>query len=174
MKKLLSQTCRIVSERQEKCLSSREYANLQKRYRNILTRGSREVPEIPPKPKGKRGKIAKADAHNLLEQLKKHETAVLLFAKERHVPFTNNKVERAPYGQSETESTGVFPKTTICSCILSNPQLSANYGCSGSQPACCHSDCLAQQNRTLIVMGVSSYFIFCNRLIHNLLPLCKW
>ena len=94
MKKLLRETCRIVAERQKKCLTDKEYANLQKRYRNILTRGGKELPEIPEKPKGKRGRIAKSDAHNLWERLAKHESAVLLFAKDPHVPFTNNRAER--------------------------------------------------------------------------------
>ncbi|BCL61447.1 hypothetical protein DGMP_21400 [Desulfomarina profundi] len=83
-----------MSKREDKCLTEKEYANLQKRYRNNLTRGCKELPEIPPKPKNQRGKIAKSDAHNLLERLQKYETAVLLFAKERHVPFTNNRAER--------------------------------------------------------------------------------
>jgi transposase len=43
---------------------------------------------------GKRGKMAKSDAHNLCERLKEHEQAVLLFAKEGHVAFTNNRAER--------------------------------------------------------------------------------
>ena len=47
-----------------------------------------------PGTKGKRGRIAKSDAHNLWERLKKHEQAVLLFAKESTVPFTNNRAER--------------------------------------------------------------------------------
>ena len=94
MKRLLQETCRIVAKREEKCLTDKEYANLQKRYRNILTRGGKELPEIPPKPKGKRGKMAKSDAHNLWERLKKYETAVLLFAKDPYVPFTNNRAER--------------------------------------------------------------------------------
>lgn len=94
MKKLLQETCYRVAESKGKCLTDTEYANLQKRYRNILTRGGNELPEIPPKPKGKRGKMAKSDAHNLWERLKKHETAVLLFAKEPYVPFTNNRAER--------------------------------------------------------------------------------
>ncbi len=38
--------------------------------------------------------MAKSDAHNLWERLKEHETAVLLFAKDPHVPFTNNRAER--------------------------------------------------------------------------------
>ncbi|MCU7850409.1 MAG: transposase [Candidatus Thiodiazotropha sp. (ex Lucinoma kastoroae)] len=49
---------------------------------------------MPPKPSGKWGKIAKSDAHNLWERLKKHETAVLLFANDPPVAFTNNGAER--------------------------------------------------------------------------------
>lgn len=94
MKRLLQQTCARVSTRKRKKLNRREYANLQKRYRNILTRGEKELPPIPPKQNGKRGRIAKSDAHNLWERLKEHETAVLLFAKESYVAFTNNRAER--------------------------------------------------------------------------------
>ena len=94
MKRLLKETCANVSRSEEKRLTDKELANLQKRYRNILTRGEKELPPIPPKPSGKRGKLAKSDAHNLWERLKKHETAVLLFAKEPHVAFTNNRAER--------------------------------------------------------------------------------
>lgn len=91
MKRLLQETCKKVSVRTEKRLSDNELVNLQKRYRNTLTRGEKELPIIPPKPSGKRGKLAKSDAHNLWERLKKHEAAVLLFAKDRHVSFTNNR-----------------------------------------------------------------------------------
>ena len=94
MKRLLQETCVIVAKRKCKKLSRREYKNLQKRYRNILTRGEKELPPIPPKQNGKRGRIAKSDAHNLWERLKRHETAVLLFAKMPHVAFTNNRAER--------------------------------------------------------------------------------
>ncbi len=94
MKKLLQETCHIVSKREERCLTEKEYANLQKRFRNIMTRGSKELPEVPPKPKGRRGKMAKSDAHNLWERFEKYEIAILLFAKESHVPFTNNRAER--------------------------------------------------------------------------------
>jgi transposase len=69
-------------------------ANLQKRYRNIITRGESELPPIPKKPSGKRGKIAKSDAHNLWERLKNNESSVLFFAKKSEVSFTNNRAER--------------------------------------------------------------------------------
>jgi transposase len=94
MKSLLLETCKKISDRKSKKLSPKEYANLQKRYRNILTRGEKELPAIPAKPNGKRGKIAKSDAHNLWERLQKYESAVLLFAKNSEVPFTNNRAEQ--------------------------------------------------------------------------------
>ena len=43
MKKLLQETCRKVAEREEKCLTEKEYANLKKRYRNILTQDPAEA-----------------------------------------------------------------------------------------------------------------------------------
>lgn len=59
-----------------------------------LFRGEKELPPIPVRQNGKRGRIAKSDAHNLWERLKRHETTVLLFAKLAHVAFTNNRAER--------------------------------------------------------------------------------
>ncbi len=94
MKRLLQHTCWRVSQRKTKKLTRREFHNLQKHYRNLLTRGENELPPIPPRHNGKRGRIAKSDAHNLWERLKAHQSAVLLFAKESHVPFTNNRAER--------------------------------------------------------------------------------
>lgn len=94
MKRLLQQTCKQVSASEAKRLTDRELANLQKRYRNILTRGLKALPALPERPSGKRGRLAKSDAHNLWERLKKHEAAVLLFARDPHVAFTNNRAER--------------------------------------------------------------------------------
>lgn len=94
MKRLLKETCVRVANAEHKCLSERDYANLQKHYRNIITRGEKQLPPIPPKPSGKRGRLAKSDAHNLWERMKNHEAAVLMFAKDPHVAFTNNRAER--------------------------------------------------------------------------------
>lgn len=94
MKRLLQETCHRVSQRNEKRLTEEDYKNLQKRYRNILTRGEKELPPIPSRQNGRRGRIAKSDAHNLWERLHKYEKSVLLFAKEPHVAFTNNRAER--------------------------------------------------------------------------------
>ncbi len=86
--------CSAITTSTEKCLKEAEYKNLQKRYRNILTRGEKELPEILQNPTGRRGKIAKSDAHNLWDRLKDYEAAVLLFARHGHVSFTNNRAER--------------------------------------------------------------------------------
>lgn len=94
MKRLLQETCKEVSGRQQKKLTAEEYSQLQKRYRNIITRGEKELPAIPAKPSGQRGKMAKSAAHNLWERLKTYEAAVLLFAKDGDVSFTNNRAER--------------------------------------------------------------------------------
>jgi len=94
MKRLLQETCKKVSARKEKYLSDKELANLQKRYRNILIRGEKELPEIPPQAEKRLGKLARSDAHNLWDRFKKYEAAVLLFAKDPHVSFTNTRAER--------------------------------------------------------------------------------
>jgi transposase len=83
-----------VAKRPSKCLAQTEYKNLRKRYRNILTRGEKELPPIPPGHNAKPGRVAKSDAHNLRERLKRYQAAVLLFARLPHVPFTNNRAER--------------------------------------------------------------------------------
>jgi transposase len=94
MKRLLRKTCATVAKRKNKRLIWAEYKALRRHYRNILKRGEKELPPIPPRQNGKRGRIAKSDAHNLWERMKKYEEAILLFAKEPHVAFTNNRAER--------------------------------------------------------------------------------
>lgn len=94
MKRLLKDTCAKVSKSEQKKLLDEDYFNLQKRFRNIMARGEKELPTVPPKPSGKRGRIAKSDAHNLWERIRDNEQAVLLFAKDPHVSFTNNRAER--------------------------------------------------------------------------------
>jgi transposase len=93
MKRLLLTTCKKVSRRQTKKLSAKEYIALQRCYRNILTRGKKELPVMLTRQHA-RGRIAKSDAHNLWERLCKYEAAVLLFAKNAEVSFTNNRAEQ--------------------------------------------------------------------------------
>ena len=83
--RLLLGACHQVSKR-DKMLSAGEYKAL--RNATILTQGASELPPVPPRQNGQRGKVAKSDAHNLWERLKNYETAVLRFAKHPDVAFT--------------------------------------------------------------------------------------
>lgn len=116
MKTLLQQTCAEVSRRKRKKLTAREYANLQKRYRNILTRGAKELPPIPERVSGQRGRVAKSDAHNLWERMSEHEQAVLLFAQNADVSFTNNRAERdLRMGKVKQKVSGCFRQERLAS-----------------------------------------------------------
>lgn len=117
MKKLLQETCKTVSRRANKKLKNGEIKNLQKRYRNILTRAEKELPEVVKKQSGKRGRVAKSDAHNLWERLKNHEQAVLLFAKDSAVSFTNNRAERdLRMGKVKQKVSGCFRTEFYAKC----------------------------------------------------------
>jgi len=67
MKSLLQKTCFDVSKSDNKCLTESEFSKLQSKYREILARGKKELPPMPVRPSGKRGRLAKSDAHNLWE-----------------------------------------------------------------------------------------------------------
>ncbi len=93
MTKLLQETCHRVKASKAKALTEEECRAIRKRYRTILTQGARELPEIPPRKSGQRGRIAKTDAHNLHERLTEYEDEVLRFMRDPHVSFTNNRSE---------------------------------------------------------------------------------
>ncbi len=94
LKRTLQKSCKMVSNSETKCLSDNSYLKLARLYEKILADGNKEMPEVLKKSSGKRGRIAKSDAHNLWERLAKYQNAVLLFAKNPDVPFTNNRAER--------------------------------------------------------------------------------
>lgn len=75
MKRLLKQTGACVDKSPAKYLSDPDYKNLCKRYRNVLTRGGKELPPIPVRRNVKRGLVAELDAHNLRERFKCYEEA---------------------------------------------------------------------------------------------------
>ncbi len=64
------------------------------RYRKIIEEGLSYNP-LPPKVRGKRGRIRKGSTINLLERLRDRETQILLFAVKKEVPFDNNESERS-------------------------------------------------------------------------------
>jgi len=132
MKRLLKETALAVKQTPDKCLDDKQYANLQKRYRTILTRGEKELPPLPSRPSGKRGRLAKSEAQNLWERLKRHEQSVLLFAREPHVAFTNNRAERdVRMAKVKQKVSGCFRTTRYAEAycrISSYLQTTANLG----------------------------------------------
>jgi len=67
--------------------------NLEKRFDSICSLGDDTEP-IPIKMPGKKGKPKKTKPRNLVERFIKHKDAVLAFAFNKEVPFTNNLAER--------------------------------------------------------------------------------
>jgi len=70
----------------------KEMGEFDLRYNEILKEAEAEEP--PPEKVNRRGKLKRTRGRNLLERLKKHREAVLLFATQAEVPFTNNQAER--------------------------------------------------------------------------------
>ena len=69
-----------------------EIGKYEKKYEAILKSGDKEEP--PPKRTSQKGKWKRTKGRNLLERMSKYRESVLLFAKRKEVPFTNNQAER--------------------------------------------------------------------------------
>jgi transposase len=75
-------------------LNDQEYAEFEKEYMEILSRGRAEQPPPVPKPEGQKGRQAKSKSLNLINRLEKHKESVLAFLRSEEVPFTNNRAEQ--------------------------------------------------------------------------------
>lgn len=96
LKKLLLSMKRATDEANtqgKRCLSPPEIAHFTARFLALLDEGDQVHPSIPT-PKGKRGRAKQHPARNLLDRLRKHQQAVLLFLERLDVPFDNNQAER--------------------------------------------------------------------------------
>ena len=67
---------------------------VRRRCRTILAQGGGELPEIPPRPKGRRGRVAGSDAHSLHGRLGRHGGSGPRFMADPDVSFTDNAGER--------------------------------------------------------------------------------
>ena len=94
MHKLLREICHAVNESETGVLSEAEYRRYRERYRTILTQGGKELPEIPRRREGMRGRIARSIGHNLHDRLLKYEGSILCFMSDPDVSFTNNTGEQ--------------------------------------------------------------------------------
>jgi transposase len=78
-----------------------------KKYKDILEKANKECP-VPPKVTGKRGRIKKSKAGNLLERFMDYENDVLRFMENIETPFTNN------LGENDIRMTKVQQKISGC------------------------------------------------------------
>ena len=73
-------------------LNENEQKKKLKRYRDIIKQGGYECPiYVPSKGSKNKGRVKQTKERNLLDRLKDYEDEVLLFMKDREVPFTNNQ-----------------------------------------------------------------------------------
>lgn len=70
----------------------KDFKGYEKRYERLLKQAEKEEP--PPEKINDRGKWKRTKGRNLFERMKKHQKAILRFAVEEKVPFTNNQAER--------------------------------------------------------------------------------
>ena len=75
------------------CERIKNQFSINRTYFEICRQGLAAEPP-PIKEKGKRGKVKKSKARNLLHRLIIHKNNILAFAFNEHVPFTNNLAER--------------------------------------------------------------------------------
>lgn len=76
------------------CLDAAVAEQYRVRYRDLLQEAENECPAPEQvKTEGKRGRVARSKARNLLERLQKFETDVLRFLDDPVVPFSNNQAE---------------------------------------------------------------------------------
>jgi len=93
----------------EGCLPPDEAKRWRRRYRRLLKKAEIECP--PPdesQRKGKRGRLKRSKARNLLERLRDFEQDVLRFMEVESVPFTNNQ------GENDLRMTKVQQKISGC------------------------------------------------------------
>jgi len=91
------------------CLSPDESKRWRHRYRALIKKAEKECP--PPdesQRKGKRGRLKRSKARNLLERLRDFEDDVLRFMEVQNVPFTNNQ------GENDLRMTKVQQKISGC------------------------------------------------------------
>jgi len=78
-----------------------------KRYRTLLTKGSKECPENVALA-GKKGRSSQSKSRNLLNRLREYETEALRFITEKDVTFTNNQ------GENDIRMSKVHQKISGC------------------------------------------------------------
>jgi len=75
-------------------LSDKQQQTYRKYYHRLVRQGEQTCPGPPEKTPGRRGRVKRSKARNLLERLIHYEHDILRFMTDKAVPFTNNQSER--------------------------------------------------------------------------------
>ena len=90
-------------------LASNHAKKWRKQYRKLLEQAKTDCPAPPETARaGKRGRIKRSKARNLLERLRDFEQDVLRFMDNTEVPFTNNQ------GENDIRMTKIHQKISGC------------------------------------------------------------
>ena len=134
------------------CLESPESDRYRKRYRELLVEAEKECPAPDEaKRKGRRGKIARSKARNLLERLRDFENDVLRFMDEKIVPFSNNQAE------NDLRMTKVQQKISGCFRSLEGAKIFCRIR--GYLSTCRKHDVSATEGLRLLFEGKWPYFM---------------
>lgn len=133
MQGLLIDTAKAVEQAGGR-LAPEEADSWRRRYRELLQRAETECP--PPdesQRKGKRGRLKRSKAGNLLERLRAFEQDVLRFMEVENVPFTNNSGrERSAHDQGAAEDLRLLSLPGGGEDLLPGPQLPVNRSQAGA------------------------------------------
>ena len=128
MKRLLKETCAKVSASDAKQVTEREYRNLRKRYRNILTRRRQGTAAHPRPAQGQTRQNRQVRCAQPLGTVEEARTGGLAVRRGVQRPLHKQPGRARPSNeQGETEGVGLLPHRAICPSLLPYLQLPANH-----------------------------------------------
>ena len=148
MRRLPREAGHRVNRSGSRTLAEADRRAVRKRYRIIPTQGGRELPEIPPRPKGKRGRIAKSDGRNPRERLVTHGKSVPRFMGGPGCqPHQQCRRAEDRDGKGQDQGVRMLPHQVPRRRMVPDPRLPELYGGTWLQPSRRNPDCARWKGR---------------------------